>query len=380
MTSSLRHRHRNTEQFPPLDKSLEFQISQKTQLSQETIKYPDQRLPVKQKECEEYGTQKKHLIPKLIVAQVVGFSNLGNTCYMNSFLQAFLSSDILNTVIALYIQQNPNCFDRMCPMMLEYCRLVIDLMEPVNNNKKFMMSNRTYSPISFKKTLDAQNPWFRGYQQHDADEFMLYCINEFIDPKKNPDLAGLIKKLCFGRYKQYLRCNECENVSEEFFDFLNVQLPIPIIPVKKQQGESNQLNLEDCFKEFAKYERLDGKNMQKCSKCNKKVVSYKKMVISQTPEVAIFTLIRYKDSNGRRDMTPIKMFKYISLEKKKLKLIATVNHSGGTGSGHYIANVLRKGEWYHMNDSSVSKIDDSDINKMISDPSIYMVIYQTDAS
>lgn len=360
MASSMRHRRRNTDRLNKPNLSILSEQPHFPQLTDQSQKQTDQ-------------LQNKHQIPKSIVAQAVGFNNLGNTCYMNSFLQAILSSNILNTVIALYIQQNPDCFDKMCPMMLEYCRLIIDLMEPVNPNKKSTIWNRSYAPTLFKKTLDAQNPWFRGYQQHDADEFMLYCINEFIDPKKNPGLGSLIKKMCFGRYKQYLRCNECENVSEEFFDFLNVQLPIPGVNLKKPQGE---LTLEDCFKEFAKYERLDGKNMQKCTKCNKKVVSYKKMVISQTPDVAIFTLIRYKDANGRRDMTPIRVFKYIELEKKKLKLIATVNHRGSTGCGHYVSNVLRKGEWYHMDDSSVTKID---VNTVITDPSIYMVIYQTDA-
>lgn len=354
------------------NQSLESQISEK-------LKESGSRESEYQGSSFQSETQKKHSVPKTIIAQAVGFNNLGNTCYMNSFLQAFLSSNVLNTLIALYIQQNPKCFDKMCPMMLEYCRLIIELMEPMNGDKKNIMI-RPYAPTSFKRTLDSQNPWFRGSQQHDADEFMLYCINEFIDPKKNPDLAGLIKKLCFGKYKQYLRCNECESVSEEFFDFLNVQLPIPS---KKQsltgKSQDTELNLEDCFREFAKYERLDGKNMQKCSKCNKKVVSYKKMVISHTPDVAIFTLIRYKNSNGQRDTTPIRVFKYIQLEKKKLKLIATVNHYGGMGGGHYVANVLRKGEWYHMNDSSARKLNEVEVSKMVIDPSIYMVIYQTDA-
>lgn len=372
------------------NQSLQYKIYEKTNKPmpffqtetneiKETVKNIDQQLLVtdnimNQEIPERKTEQKKHLLSKSIIVQPIGFSNLGNTCYMNSFLQALLSSNVLNTLIALYIQQNPDCFDKMCPIMLEYCRLIIDLMEPVNQNNENILNHYSspYSPSSFKRTLDEQNPWFRGSQQHDADEFMLYCINEFIDPKKNPDLARLIKKMCFGRYKQYLRCNECEYVSEEFFDFLNVQLPIP---AKKPD---RVLDLEDCFKEFAKYERLDGKNMQKCSNCKKKVVAYKKMVISKTPEVAIFTLIRYRDANGRRDLTPIQMFKYISLEKKKLKLVATVNHSGGTGSGHYVANVLRKGVWYNMNDSYVSKIADTQINKMLTDPSIYMVIYQAD--
>jgi len=284
----------------------------------------------------------------------------------------------------MYIQQDPKCFGKMSPLLQEYCRLIIDLMEPVNKKNdtiyKYQGSAQSYAPTSFKKTLDVQNPWFRGSQQHDADEFMLYCVNEFIDPKKNPDLANLIKKMCFGKYRQYIQCQECQNVVENFFDFLNVQLPIPVTKSQSQsQSHSHtELNLVDCFREFAKFERLDGKNMQKCSKCNKKVVSYKKMVINHVPDVAIFTLIRYRDQNGRKDMTPIRVFEYIELEKKRLKLIATINHSGGLGGGHYVSNVLRKGTWYNMNDSSVRKLDQSEIERMTIDPSIYMVIYQTE--
>ena len=53
MASSLRHRRRNTDQSSLSDQSLQYQISQKTQLSQETIKYLNQKLPVEQKEYEE---------------------------------------------------------------------------------------------------------------------------------------------------------------------------------------------------------------------------------------------------------------------------------------------------------------------------------------
>lgn len=258
-----------------------------------------------------------------------------------------------------------------------------------------------YRPNAFKDTLDSVNEWFRGHSQHDSNEFLLYLINEFIDSKDPPreshrdlltlvdagiitsihanslnsisltsnskkqeesGISKLIKRLCFGKFKQYVCCDECRNVSESYSSFLDVALPIP---------DTRNPDLEDCFKKFAKYEILDEKNKCTCDTCKKKVIVYKKMEIYEVPEVAIFTLNRFKGNH--KNETPVRIYPYIELEGKKLKLISTVNHYGTVNSGHYVAHISRGDTWYRADDTRISE---ASITNVLNNPSVYMVVYQ----
>ena len=89
------------------------------------------------------------------------------------------------------------------------------------------------------------------------------------------------------------------------------------------------------------------------------------------PDVAVFTLNRFKGTT--KNSTPVRIYPYIELEGKKLKLISTVNHYGGTGGGHYVAHVSRAGKWYRADDSSIREINSESV---LNDPSVYMVVYQ----
>jgi ubiquitin C-terminal hydrolase len=283
-----------------------------------------------------------------------GFNNLGNTCYMNAALQALLSSNVMNTAMLLYIQKSQNSVSKFSPVLLEYCRIILELL---SNN-----TSTTYAPRSFKNNLDRINPWFCGTNQHDSHELMVYMINEFADEKKEKGMTNLIKKLCFGKYKQYVCCSECKNVSESYSNFLDVLLPIP---------ETRNPDLEECFKKFAEYDTLSGKEKWFCPTCKKKVVANKKMEIHEVPEVAVFTLNRFKGT--RKNETPVRIYQYIELEGKKLKLISTINHSGGTGGGHYVAHVSRKDNWYVADDSHIRE---SNVENVLNNPGVYIMIYQ----
>lgn len=288
----------------------------------------------------------------MIVTGIRGFKNLGNTCYMNSTLQALLSSTLFNTVLVIYIQNNPNCIENLNPLMLGYYKLMKDMVD----------GDRMYSLEIFKKILDKENPYFRGKSQHDSNELMVYLINEFCNNKQDNELSNLVKNICFGRYKQYIKCFECNKIKIDYFNFLDVQLPIP---------NKNNPDLEDCFKHFAKFDTLDADNKWECPNCKKKVVAYKKMELDTVPKLAIFTFNRFK--HIQKNNTPVRIYQHIKLEDKKLKLIATVNHYGGTHGGHYVAYVSRGDKWFKANDSHIGS---ASCDMILNDPSVYMTLYQ----
>lgn len=309
-----------------------------------------------------------------------GFSNLGNTCYMNSALQALLSSDILNEALIFFLQKivSESCFEDIVketsPLLMCYYSIIFGHINTTNTtNTNTINTNyinnynniNNFSPIQFKNKLDEMNNWFKGYSQHDSNEFMLYMLNEFIDGSKNKQIGELIKSLCFGKYKQYICCYTCRNVAVSYHNFLDIVLPIPDMP---------NPTLEDCFVKMASYEKLCSDNSWDCPVCKTKVNASKKIEIETVPDVAVFTFNRsLQNVTITKNNTAVKIYPYIRIDGKKLKLISTINHYGSIGGGHYVANILRNNVWYRANDSSVSKIN---VENILNDSSIYMTIYQ----
>lgn len=294
-----------------------------------------------------------------IVTRVVGFNNLGNTCYMNASLQALLSSNVINTAILLYLKKVPDSVNKFTPLFLAYCRMIVDL------TKKD--TQLTYNPSFFKAVIDRAGK-FKGHCQHDSHEFITYLVDNFADEKNDKGITNIMRKLCFGKCKEILCCDECMRIDEKFTNFLDVTLSIP---------NNKEPDLEQCFKKFAVCESLSEDNKWFCPTCKKKVIAHKKIEIHEVPEVAIFTFKRFiaTPKGTTKITTPVKIYEAIELEGKKLKLIATINHYGNLNGGHYVANISRGDDWYRVDDSRTSKIN---VKSLLNDPSVYTTIYQVD--
>ena len=140
-----------------------------------------------------------------------GFQNLGNTCYMNSVLQALLSVDIIN-----YNTSNNDNND----LLTEFVKMI--------NELKKNSSNKSYTPSKFKQEIDKKKSIFRGFSQHDAHEFMEYIINEFMEceSKSKSNLPQTIKKLFTGTTNSYLYCSKCPNILKKEEDYITITLEI----------------------------------------------------------------------------------------------------------------------------------------------------------
>jgi ubiquitin C-terminal hydrolase len=296
---------------------------------------------------------------------------------MNATLQALIGSDILSNCLLLFVKKY-NCMDQLDPCLLAYIRVILETRGQNAGNQNAGNQNAgnqnagnqiPYNPREFKLTLDRQKRQFRGSAQHDANELLVCLINEFVDGSKDAKMQGLIKSICFGKYRQYVCCDECKHISESYFSFFDVVLPIPVASPMARSVTP----LEACFAMFAQCEVLDGSNSWLCDQCKKKVTAHKKMEIKQVPDLAVFTLNRFR--GAVKNTQPVQIYKQIELDGKKLKLISTVNHYGGVGGGHYVAHVLDAGQWYRVDDSAVSRVD---INTILCDPSVYMMMYQLD--
>lgn len=307
---------------------------------------------------------------------IKGFVNLGNTCYMNSALQGLLSSNILTTRIIDLLISDENALKISNPMLKEYVNLIANLIDNTSQN--------AIAPKKFKRTLDVENDFFKGYKQQDAHELILYLINDFVEDhdkttKQNvlrenmSDISDKIYDTYYGTTKTVTTCTHCgHRIKERVTNCSNIILPLP---------KKSDITLADCFDEYSKYNiTSDDDTHVTCKKCN--VTGPRKIhdELDNVADVVILTLSRFSGSKKKTDS--VKFYPVMCLDGKKLRLVSTINHYGSQSGGHYTANVsrivedeegIRKQVWYRADDSSIRDIDPTTI---YNDSSIYLAIYE----
>ncbi|KAG7483902.1 hypothetical protein MATL_G00043250 [Megalops atlanticus] len=158
-----------------------------------------------------------------------GLVNLGNTCYMNSVIQAlFMASDFRHAVMAL-----KNC--DLLPLMGKLQRLFAFLQHS---------QRPAVSPDSF---LAASTPaWFNPGSQQDCSEYLKYLLDRLHEeekksgqksqgPLEGQDNGTLIKRMFGGKMVTRIRCLRCQNISQREEDFSDLSLALPP-PNHRQDG------------------------------------------------------------------------------------------------------------------------------------------------
>ena len=193
-------------------------------------------------EIQDEGNSRKGL---------VGLSNLGNTCFMNTSLQClsncyeltqyFLSDKYINDI------NEDNPIGTKGILAKAYGNLLKHLWYGTSD---------TFSPTQFKNALGTFQKMFTGFRQHDTQEFLNYLLdglhedlNKVLkkpiinkDDEKGSDKIkshnswidflrrnqSVLVDLFYGQYKSTLKCPnpECKNISIIFEPFLSVSLPL----------------------------------------------------------------------------------------------------------------------------------------------------------
>lgn len=152
------------------------------------------------------------------------------------------------------------------------------------------------------------------------------------------------------------------------------------------------INLQDCLAEFTKPERLGEEDLWYCPRCKKHQQATKRFEIWTIPDFLVVHLKRFSNSRILRDKIdafvdfPIEgldleqycgereVTKRLQQQDAKITglsdtsepliydLYAVDEHLGGLGGGHYraYAKLDETGQWYHFDDSYVSKAEPSD--------------------
>jgi len=315
---------------------------------------------------------------------LTGLQNLGNTCFLNSCMQAISNTEGINNVLSEKIALTEH--------NKEEC---LFLKEWVDLHQLMWKKNCIISPARFVKTVQhvakrKDKELFTGFAQNDLPEYLMFTLDCFHNATSRPVTINITGTKQDERDELAIQCysfikSEYEkgfspilenfssislstitdeagttmSVKPEFL--LALDLPIP---------NKRAVSLNDCFNEYCVKEALDGDNMWFNEKTNKKQVAYKCYTFWSLPNILVITLKRF--NNGVRKiqalidipLSQVDLSEYVvgyNKDSFKYEVYAICNHHGSVYGGHYTATVKKNGKWFNYNDTSIKEVPENNV-------------------
>ncbi|RIA94965.1 hypothetical protein C1645_525117 [Glomus cerebriforme] len=325
------------------------------------------------------------------ISKKKGLQNLGNTCFMNSVLQALFNSiEFRNRILRTEMteiskSETPTIY-----------QLQICFARMIKSTKSY------FSPSALLETLPT---WLNNGRQQDCHEFLKILFSQIEEESKkskksrsdlekeeilttHKDMTDIPICPFGGKLENTIECLTCGNKSKTKEEFHDLSLSLKV-------GTYN-LSFSDLLSEFLSAEYLRGDNQYFCEKCGglrdaKKLtriitqphylilslnrfeydVKYAKR-IKITTHVSIqdslsFNVQDYDNESHSQVNSKINGIMNGDINEKQYDLSAIVIHSGSSAEyGHYYtyAKDEEDNKWYNYNDSYVTT---SSLSRIISE-------------
>lgn len=310
----------------------------------------------------------------------IGIINLGNTCFINSCLQALIHCKLF---MQTFFKYSDKLNEKTTPISYNFLLICIYMLDIGKTSRE------RYIDISyFKYIFGKKHPIFHGYSQNDSQEFcriFLEDLSNELNEAKNKDLyktltntegKGKIKRdqefdfnfkereksiIIDLFYSQIITTFTCK-CGSEIYSFQKL-LDFPLLFPENVQ----QIDINDLLQNYFKNEEVDFEN--KCEKCGKVEKHKKAMKISRPPEILIISLQRINETTQKKNECPVifpgvlNLYDYIDHDigndkESYYQLFSVINHQGCINGGHYYTYIkpLKSENWYEFNDSSVRQI------------------------
>jgi len=332
-----------------------------------------------------------------------GLVNLGNTCFLNSCLQALNHTYELNDVL-------DNLFDKKITLIKN--SIDSEILKEWNDLRTVMWSqNGVVSPNKFvfnvhKIAKQKNKEIFTGWSQNDMPEFLLFmveCIHNSISRSVNIRISGTSEnetdQLAISCYKMLKDSyhKEYSEIMDLFYGILVSEI-VSLDGIKKHSikpenyfildlpipDNKSPVNIYDCFDAYVRPELLVGENAWYNENTKSKEDIQKRITFWSFPKILIITLKRFSpDGTSKKNefidfpTDNLDLSNYINgynASQYKYELYAICNHIGNVFMGHYTSYVKNyNNEWVYFNDQSVEVMQKND---NIKTPMAYCLFYR----
>ncbi|KAH8242438.1 hypothetical protein KR032_006523 [Drosophila birchii] len=310
-----------------------------------------------------------------------GMINVGNTCYLNSTLQALLHIPALANWLVSDQAHQDNCTVAETGGCCVVCAMAKTLQATQGNQS-------AVRPFHIYSKLKQICKHMVVGRQEDAHEFLRFLVEAmeraFLMRFRNyKEMDQLVKETTplgqiFGGYlRSEVRCLSCNHVSITFQHFQDL-----LLDIRKAD------TLEEAFEGHFSRERLEDMGY-KCEGCKKKVSATKQFTLERAPITLCIQLKRFS-MMGNKLTKQITFKPRIDLSKfaarspaaqaqpLTYRLVSMVTHLGvSQHCGHYTAiGSTEAGSYYNFDDSYVRPI----AMQSVCNTNAYIMFYELDLS
>ena len=340
-------------------------------------------------------TVMENRFPDFVNKGITGLMNLGNTCFVNSCLQALSHTYELNRFLndEKYKKRLTKKPDAVLLSEWDKLRTLMWSENCIVSPGGFMASMKQIARLKNQEI-------FTQYSQNDVQEFLVFMLDAFhmaLSREVNMTITGninndkdIIGRKCYEMMRQMYNKNYSEmlnlfygiqmsviteldagavlSISPEPFSIISLSIPIVEIPDTKK---TRIPTLMDCFSHYCAGEVLEGDNAWFNDTTNKYQNVKRGMMYWSLPNIMIIDLkrVQYTSRGATKVTIPVEiplrglnMTSFVNGYKRDsyiYDLYAVCNHHGSfSGSGHYTATICSASNvWYTFNDENVKETE-----------------------
>ncbi|KAL4181936.1 hypothetical protein AMTRI_Chr12g239890 [Amborella trichopoda] len=332
-----------------------------------------------------------------------GLNNLGNTCFMNSVLQALLHTPPLRNYF-LSDRHNRKLCQKSSPSGLCLACDMDAIFSAV-----FSGDRKPYSPAKFLYSWWQHAANLASYEQQDAHEFFMSMLDGIHEREErdqrgprtegNGDCYCVAHRVFSGVLRSDVTCTVCGFTSTTYDPCVDISLDLDpyyggssMVTDKSLGKGSGTSTLIGCLDRFTRPEKLGSDQKFFCQNCQIRQESLKQMSIRRLPLVLCFHIKRFEHSSIRNmskkvdrylqfpfslDMAPYLSSSIIrnrfgnrififegdepdacSDSSSEFELFAVVTHTGKLEAGHYVTYLRLRNQWYKCDDAWITQVSE----------------------